>query len=81
MAADEQLICPSLELADGGRAVRFAIASSPHPLPAFVIRYQGRVHGYLNACRHLAVQLDMDNGELYDLTGHYQHAWRTLSSR
>ncbi|BEV70654.1 MULTISPECIES: Rieske 2Fe-2S domain-containing protein [unclassified Paludibacterium] len=71
--ADDQdcLICPSEDLPERGRGQRFLFPASPQPLPAFVIRYRGKVYGYLNACRHIPVQMDWQDGEFFDLSGHY----------
>ncbi|MCD4484932.1 Rieske 2Fe-2S domain-containing protein [Chromobacterium vaccinii] len=73
MAAPQALlICRSSDLEDGGLARRFEIAQADgDPLPAFVIRYRGRVYGYLNRCRHIPVELDLQDGNLFDLSGHY----------
>jgi nitrite reductase/ring-hydroxylating ferredoxin subunit len=65
------LICPSAALADSGRAVRFRCTADGEDKPAFVIRYGGRVYAYVNACRHIPVELDCNEGELFDLSGHY----------
>ena len=35
-------------------------------LIAFVIRYRGRVHAYLNECRHQCTELDWNPGEFFD---------------
>ncbi|MBV8049206.1 MAG: Rieske 2Fe-2S domain-containing protein [Paludibacterium sp.] len=67
----DHLICPSAELVERGPARRFDIPAEPCAWPAFVVRYQGKVYGYLNACRHVPVQLDWREGEIFDLSGHY----------
>jgi nitrite reductase/ring-hydroxylating ferredoxin subunit len=55
MAADTaRLICDSTALLDSGRAVRFEITGRDgKPQSAIALRYQGRVYGYVNACRHI----------------------------
>ncbi|WP_434628469.1 Rieske (2Fe-2S) protein [Chromobacterium sp. CV08] len=71
-AAPPVLICASAELQDGGDARRFEIeCADGSRQAAFVVRYQGRVHGYLNRCCHIPVELDLQDGKLFDLTGHY----------
>lgn len=66
MVAGQRLICPSAALVDGGVGVRFPVEQAGRISPAFVIRYQGRVHAYLNACGHVPVELDWLPGEFFD---------------
>lgn len=72
-AAETRIICAAAELQDGGRAWRFEIAQADGvpPLPAFAVRYRGKVYAYVNACRHIPVELDLRDGEVFDLSGHY----------
>lgn len=49
-----------LEVSDGGA-----------PIPAFAVRYQGRVHAYLNRCGHIPVELDWQHGRFFDGGGLY----------
>jgi nitrite reductase/ring-hydroxylating ferredoxin subunit len=70
MAEAERLICPSGALADSSAGVRFEIEYFGAPAPAFVVRYAGRVHGYLNRCAHVAMELDWQEGVFFDSTGH-----------
>jgi len=69
MAEGERLICPSAVLVDAGRAVRFEVEYFGEKAPAFVVRFQGRVHGYLNRCTHVPMELDWREGEVFDLSG------------
>lgn len=69
MAEAQRLICPSGALADGGRGVRFEAEYFGDAVPAFVIRYAGRVHGYLNRCAHVAMELDWQEGVFFDAEG------------
>ena len=69
MADGERLICASGALADSGRAVRFEVVYFGEPAPAFVLRFAGRVYGYLNRCGHLPMELDWREGEFFDLGG------------
>lgn len=66
MAGRERLICPSAALADGGTGVRFEIEVRGERLPAFAVRFAGRVHAYLNRCMHLPMELDWRAGEFFD---------------
>jgi len=70
MAEHERLICESAALADSGRGVRFEVEYGGRPAPAFAVRYGGEVHGYLNRCAHVAMELDWQEGAFFDLTGH-----------
>jgi nitrite reductase/ring-hydroxylating ferredoxin subunit len=65
----ERLICASAALADAGRGVRFEVEYFGEPAPAFVVRYAGAVHGYLNRCAHVAMELDWQEGVFFDSDG------------
>ena len=69
MAAGERLICESRELADSRRGVRFEIERAGEFLPAFAVRFEGRVHAYLNRCAHVPMELDWKPGEFFDAEG------------
>jgi len=68
MAASERLICTSSALQDAGIGLRFELNEPGRstPAPAFVVRWQGRVYGYLNRCGHIPVELDWQHGEFFD---------------
>ncbi len=71
-AADERhAICHSRELLDGGRGVRFQVSRHGELVPAFVVRFQGRVHAYLNRCAHRSLELDWIEGEFFDTFGEH----------
>ena len=67
MADDERLICASVALENSGKAVRFEVEYFGGNTPAFVVRYAGNVHGYLNRCGHVPMELDWREGEVFDL--------------
>lgn len=71
MAETERLICASDALADGGFGVRFKISQYGREEPAFVIRFRGKVHGYLNRCGHVPVEMDGEEGQFFDFSGLY----------
>jgi nitrite reductase/ring-hydroxylating ferredoxin subunit len=72
LAGRERLICASDELVDGGTGVRFELdGEGGEATPAFVVRHQGRVHGYLNRCGHIPVELDWQHGQFFDGGGLY----------
>ena len=63
------VICASPALVDSGRGVRFDVEYFGEPAPAFAVRYQGRVHAYLNRCAHVAMELDWQEGVFFDSEG------------
>lgn len=69
MAAGERLICDAAALRDGGDGVRFEVEYFGERAPAFVVRAAGRVHGYLNRCAHVAMELDWREGQFFDAEG------------
>ncbi len=69
MADDERLICAAGELAEAGLGVRFQVEYFGEPAPAFAVRKGGRVHGYLNRCAHVAMELDWQAGVFFDSNG------------
>ena len=66
-----RLICAASELLDGGRGGRFSVLREDKTLPAFVVRYGGGVHAYLNQCAHISVELDWAEGEFFESSGLY----------
>jgi nitrite reductase/ring-hydroxylating ferredoxin subunit len=70
VAADGR-ICDSGALVEGGAAVRFTVRRAQQPLPAFVVRYRGVVHAYVNRCAHRGVELDWEPGKVFDAEGRY----------
>ena len=65
-AARPIAVAASAALVGGGEAVRFDVRIDGQPCSAFVVRYQGRVHGYLNRCAHVAMELDWLPGTVFD---------------
>jgi len=71
-AADRPgFICRSGELVDGGRAIRFLVRRRGELAPAFVIRFEGVAHAYLNRCSHRSLELDWIEGEIFDAFGRH----------
>src|SRR4026209_457443 len=62
-------LCNSAELADGVDAVPFDVVLGGQTCRAFAIRFQGRVHAYLNRCAHVAMELDWQEGGFFDSAG------------
>jgi nitrite reductase/ring-hydroxylating ferredoxin subunit len=69
MAENERLICESAVLVESGRGVRFALEYFGESASAFVVRKAGKVHGYLNRCAHVAMELDWQEGVFFDADG------------
>lgn len=65
------VICRSADLEEGGKGVRFRVFWHGQPVSAFVIRYQGHPHAFLNQCGHQPVELDWQEGEFFDDGGVY----------
>ncbi len=53
-------------LVDGGRGIRFTVRDGENTMPAFAIRYAGRVRAYINRCSHMGLQLDFRAGSFFD---------------
>ncbi|HMT79001.1 MAG TPA: Rieske 2Fe-2S domain-containing protein [Azonexus sp.] len=66
MVTGFRLICPAGEVAEAGKGVRFTVSRYGREVPAFVIRFQGRVHAYINECGHVPAELDWQPGEFFD---------------
>ncbi|KAF0811631.1 hypothetical protein IGB42_03920 [Andreprevotia sp. IGB-42] len=64
-------ICASSELAERGLGVRFAVDVAGREQQAFVVRFHGHVHAYLNSCAHIPIELDYQPGDFFDLSQNY----------
>jgi len=71
MARTERLICGADALVERGKGVRFRVTTAAGEMPAFAVRYHGRVHAYVNRCAHAWVELDWDEGQFFDFSGLY----------
>lgn len=71
MAASQRLICRSDQIAERARGWRFTVAAVEGLLPAFAVRYRGKVYAYVNRCAHVGVELDWAEGEFFDVSGLY----------
>ena len=73
MAEHQRIICRADELTDDGRAVRFTalIANPAREVACFVIGFDGQVYGYANSCPHRGIELDWQEGEVFEETGLY----------
>ena len=66
MAEEKRLICAAGVLEDGGKGVRFTVDRNDRSVPAFAVRYRGKVYAYINECAHVPVELDWQHGEFFD---------------
>ena len=66
-----RVICSSTQLETGGTGYKFNLISNAQTTPAFVIRFNGTVYGYLNRCAHLMLELDWDDAEFFDESKDY----------
>ncbi len=64
-------LCPSTELEEGGLAKAFDVVYDGETLRAFAVRFEGRVHAYLNRCSHVAMEMDFQEGRFFDDTGRW----------
>jgi nitrite reductase/ring-hydroxylating ferredoxin subunit len=71
MDQGKRLICDGAEVLEGGKGIRFTVERHGRTEPAFVIRFDGTVHAYVNRCAHVPIELDWIEGEFFDLTGLY----------
>lgn len=66
-----QLLCASSALQDGGLAVVFQVLEHGQAVPAFAIRHEGVVQGYLNRCAHVPAEMDWLPGRFWDAEQRY----------
>ena len=71
MAMRERLICAADAVEEQGAGVRFEVERGDAQQPAFVVRFDGKPHAYLNQCGHVAVELDWQAGQFFDDTRLY----------
>ena len=64
-------LCNSAELVDSGSAVPFDVVYGGQTCRAFAVRYAGKAQAYLNRCSHVAMELDYQPNQFFDITGHW----------
>lgn len=64
-------LCAAEDLEEGGLGVRFSVALDQREIGAFVVRFDGAAHGYLNQCAHVPMELDWQEGRFFDASGLY----------
>jgi nitrite reductase/ring-hydroxylating ferredoxin subunit len=70
-AETQQRLCATDDLAEGGIGVRFTVAVNNRQVGAFVVRFDGAAHGYLNQCAHVPMELDWQEGRFFESSGLY----------
>ncbi len=65
----QSFICRSGQLLERGRGVRFTVQHHGKITPAFVIRFEGKAHAYLNVCSHRSLELDWNEAEFFSAFG------------
>jgi len=68
---NERMVCESSELVEREHGIRFALPELGEHVTGFVIRYKGSVHAYINRCAHLAVELDWNEGDFFNMDKNY----------
>ncbi len=69
--AAARFLCPADALVDGGSGVRFTVELNTRQVGAFAVRFDGAVHGYLNQCAHVPMELDWLEGQFFESSGLY----------
>jgi nitrite reductase/ring-hydroxylating ferredoxin subunit len=59
-------VCDAAALAERGDGVRFDVLRDGELVCAFVLRFDGAVHGYLNRCAHVAMEMDWQPGKFLE---------------
>lgn len=68
---DAVRLCAAADLEEGGLGVRFSVMVDSREIGAFVVRFDGAAHGYLNQCAHVPMELDWQEGRFFDSSGLY----------
>lgn len=71
MADNERVICRSDELRERGQGIRFELPELGERATGFAVRFEGRVHAYVNQCAHIPVELDWNEGDFFNITKDY----------
>lgn len=64
-------LCDSALLRDGESGIRFHVLHAGKAEPAFIIRFRGKAHAYLNRCAHKQVELDWLDNQFFDAEQRY----------
>jgi nitrite reductase/ring-hydroxylating ferredoxin subunit len=64
-------ICDASALEERGKGIRFPVIAGTEDASGFVVRFNGLVHGYLNRCAHVPMELDWNEGDFFESSGLY----------
>jgi nitrite reductase/ring-hydroxylating ferredoxin subunit len=64
-------LCRSEDLSERGQAVDFQVRFGLEVQSAFALRFEGRVHAYLNRCAHVPMELDFQRNRFFDASGQW----------
>lgn len=64
-------LCAADALVEGGAGVRFTVEVGSRQVGAFVVRFDGVAHGYVNQCAHVPMELDWQEGQFFESSGLY----------
>ena len=70
-ARRRNVICRSRDLTERGGGVRFKVSRRNEVVPAFVIRFEGAAHAFLNRCAHRSLELDWNEGDFFNAFGEH----------
>ncbi len=62
-----EALCASADLAERGRAWVWDVLHHGRPARAFVLRFDGALHAYINRCVHVPTEMDWQQGEFLDM--------------
>ncbi len=64
-------LCNSGDLVEGGQAVPFDVVHAGQTCRGFAIRFEGRVHAFLNRCTHIPMEMDYQPDRFFDDSGQW----------
>jgi nitrite reductase/ring-hydroxylating ferredoxin subunit len=70
-APQEIALCNADALSNSGEAVPFDVVYCGQTSLAFAIRFEGKVHAYLNRCAHIPMEMDYQPNRFFDQTGQW----------
>lgn len=62
-------LCASQVIEERGRGFSFKVLKEGRIWPAFVIRFEGKLQGYLNVCAHAGLKLERGSGVFFSRDG------------
>ncbi len=63
--ANETIQFESTDLVEKSSGLRFNLPQLGEHVTGFVVRFNNKVHAYVNRCAHLPVELDWNEGEFF----------------